>query len=80
MLIKDSEVCLTHFFSLFALFYGSFFSPDVSHILCFIIFDMNELKSESHRQMSKSLSVHLLMPNRKTTEMNGASSADQVLL
>lgn len=60
---------------------GSFFS-DVSYIACFIIFDLNknELKSESHLQMSKSLSAHLLMPNGKTAEMNGASSADQVLL
>lgn len=30
--------------------------------------------------MSKSLSAHLLVPNGKTAEMNGASSADQVLL
>lgn len=38
------------------------------------------MESESHLQMSKSLSAHLLMPNGKTAEMNGASSADQVLL
>ncbi len=30
--------------------------------------------------MSKSLSAHLLLPNGKTAEMNGAPSADQVLL
>lgn len=30
--------------------------------------------------MSKSLSAHLLVPNGKTTEMNGVPSADQVLL
>lgn len=53
---------------------------DVSYILCFIIFDLNELESESPLQMSKSLSAHLLVPNRKTAEMNGVSSADQVLL
>lgn len=49
MLIKDSEACLTHFFFLY--------------ILRFIIFDLNknELESESHLQMSKSLSALLLM-------------------
>lgn len=60
-------------------FAGHFF-PDVWHIPRFIIFDLNESKSESRLQMSKSLSAHLLVPNRKTTQMNGASSADQVLL
>lgn len=30
--------------------------------------------------MSGGLSAHLLVPNGKTAEMNGASSADQVLL
>lgn len=59
----------------------TFFS-DLLYIPCFIIFDLNkkELESESHLQMSKSLSAHLLVPNGKTAEMNGASSADQVLL
>lgn len=58
------------------------FFSDVLYIPCFIIFDLNknELESESHLQMSKSLSAHLLLPNGKTAEMNGAPSADQVLL
>lgn len=59
-----------------------FFFLDILDIPCFIIFDLNknELESESHLQMSKSLSAHLLVPNGKTAEMNGVSSADQVLL
>lgn len=81
MLIKDSEACLTHIFFPFTTLCRSFFS-DLLYIPCFIIFDLNEneLESESHLQMSKSLSAHLLVPNGKTAEMNGASSADQVLL
>lgn len=83
MLIKDSEACLTHIFFPLLLYAGHFFL-DVPYILCFIIFDLNknELESESHLQMSKkkSLCAHLLVPNGKTAEMNGASSADQVLL
>lgn len=80
MLIKDSEACLTHIFFPFSALCRSVFFLDVSYIQCFIIFDLNELESESHLQMSKSLSAHLLVPNRKNTEMNGVSSADQVLL
>lgn len=83
MLIKDSEACLTHiFFPLPLLYAGHLFFSDLLYIPCFIIFDLNkkELESESHLQMSKSLSAHLLVPNGKTAEMNGASSADQVLL
>lgn len=81
MLIKDSEACLTHIFFPFTTLCRSFFS-DVLYIPRFIISDLskNELESESHLQMSKSLSAHLLVPNGKTAEMNGASSADQVLL
>lgn len=84
MLIKDSEACLTHIFFPLPLLYAGhlFFFSDLLYIPCFIIFDLNkkELESESHLQMSKSLSAHLLVPNGKTAEMNGASSADQVLL
>lgn len=83
MLIKDSEACLTHIFSPFHYsMQVTFFFSDLLYIPCFIIFDLNkkELESESHLQMSKSLSAHLLVPNGKTAEMNGASSADQVLL
>lgn len=64
------------------LLYAGHFLSDVLYTPCFIIFDLNktELESQSHLQMSKSLSAHLLLPNGKTSEMNGASSADQVLL
>lgn len=55
VLIKDSEACLTHMFFVFFLY-----------IPYFIIFDLNknELESESHLQMSKSLFALLLLMGR----------------
>lgn len=72
MLIKDPEACLTRIFTLLLPLYAGPFSPCTYRASLFFDLNENELESESHLQMSKSLSAHLLVPNGKTAEMNGA--------
>lgn len=81
MLIKDSEACLTHIFSLYystqvTFFFQMFCMYRASLFLIWIRMNWKV----SHISKWVKVSAHLLVPNGKTAEMNGASSADQVLL
>lgn len=64
MPIKDSKACLAQVFTPCSILH--YFGPE------------QDLESEAHLQMSGGLRICPL--KRKTTEMKGASSTDQVLL
>lgn len=72
MLIKDPEACLTRILTLLSPLDAGPFVPRTYRASLFSDLNENELESESHLQMSESLSAHLLVPNGKTAEMSGA--------
>lgn len=80
MLIKDSETCLTHIFFPLLLYAGHFFQMFCIYRASLFLIWIRMNWKVSHISKWVKVSAHLLVPNGKTAEMNGASSADQVLL